>query len=143
MAQLQLWKESRGECHAIPQENWDYPNQERLKCILTIKWIHIASSGGHMSPKDRPVHLLHVQKRSDHGLIIYTLPRLTVTCTEETKPVRTCDVFHSGLLYLFLTGSPMCRAFAGIYFHYLYRVATGAIQVCTYNIECGGKMVPM
>jgi hypothetical protein len=73
MAQLQLWKESRGECHAIPHENRDHPNQGRLKYVLTIIWIHIASSGGHMCPNDRSVRLLHVSLCSAHGLIIQYL----------------------------------------------------------------------
>lgn len=36
----------------------------------------------------------------------------------------------------------MWSVFAGIYFHPVYRIATKAMQVCTYNIEwVGGRSI--
>ena len=143
MARLQLWKESRGEGHSIPHENRDYTNQGRLKYILTIIWIHVAFREGHNVSKRPPCTSVTrvTTKRPwfDHP-ILSAIWRLRVL----RKLSLTGHMMYSIPVYLKKKKrNPIWSALAGIYFRSAYRVATEAIQVCIYNLECGGRMFPM
>jgi hypothetical protein len=140
MAQLQLWKESPGEYHSIPHEKGDYPNQGCLKYILTLSGFISLPAGAYVSKWPPCTSITRVTMQRpwfDHSIpcAIWRLPVLT-KLSLSGHMICSIPAF-------FLTRNSMWSAFAGIYFHSVYREATEIMQVCTYNTKCGRKMVSM